>query len=63
MKLKTTDVEKINRRICEIKGCPNKSYAMADSKFLCKMHFREKIPEKKLNYSRYINNLFKKTQI
>ncbi|KKN27764.1 hypothetical protein LCGC14_0861140 [marine sediment metagenome] len=63
MKLKLTDIEKISRRICERKGCPDKSYGIVEQKFLCKGHFREKVPEKKLNYSRYINNLFKKTQI
>jgi len=63
MNQKPTDIEKISKRKCQIKGCSNKSYAIAEQKFLCKGHYREKHPEKKLNYSRYINNLFKKTQI
>ena len=63
MKLKPTDIEKISRRKCQIKGCSNKSYGIVEQKFLCKGHFREKVPEKRINYSRYNYDLFKKTQI
>ncbi len=46
MKLKTTDISKINRRICEKKRCSNKSYGIAKAKFLCEMHYREIVPKK-----------------
>ncbi len=57
MKLKTTDCEKISRRICGKRNCSNKSYAILNSKFLCENHFREKSPEKSTTYIRKWRNL------
>ncbi len=52
MKLKKTDVETINYRNCEKKGCEDKAEAIFHGKFLCESHFREKKPLKESNYAR-----------
>ncbi|KKN34608.1 hypothetical protein LCGC14_0791980 [marine sediment metagenome] len=52
MKLKITDIEKISRTKCMIKGCKNKSYAMVKQMFLCEEHFRKRVPEKSPSYMR-----------
>lgn len=35
MNLKNTDKEKIRRRKCQTKGCPNKATAIFKTKYLC----------------------------
>ena len=50
MKLKTTDIEKINKRKCQTKGCSKKSFGIAEAKFLCEMHYREIVPERAREY-------------
>jgi len=52
MKLKPTDKELIKRTECQIRGCNEMSYGIAKSKFLCKIHYREEIPERSTNYMR-----------
>ena len=53
MKLKTTDMEKISKRKCQVKNCKNKSYAIAGSKYLCEFHYRLIVPKKNFNYLKY----------
>ena len=36
MTLPLTDFQKINRRKCQTKGCPNKATGISKKKFLCK---------------------------
>ena len=50
MKLRTSDMERISSRICQKKGCKNKSYALFHAKFLCKEHYREKKPNKESHF-------------
>ena len=57
MKLKTTDMEKISRRICEKKNCGDKSSAILNSKFLCEDHFREIHPGKESGLLRLLLKL------
>lgn len=63
MKLKTTDIQKITKIKCEIKGCNNKSYAILKKQFLCEYHFREKHPSNESALVRYYTNHYKKMQI
>ena len=50
MKLKITDIEKISKRKCQFKRCSRKSYAMADCKYLCEIHYREIVPSKERSW-------------
>ena len=56
MKLKTTDIEKIERRICETKGCSKKAYGVIKTKYLCKMCYEEIKPPKYHFQGRWIRN-------
>ena len=50
MKLKITDIEKIKNHKCQIKGCLRKSFGIANAKFLCKIHYREIVPERERGF-------------
>lgn len=55
MKLSLTDKEKIARRRCETKGCPNKAAALFERKYLCKecnIRINPKPKDKRLYYVR-----------
>jgi len=64
MKLKLTDREKIAKRKCETKGCPNKAVAIFKTKFLCKeCHSRlnPKKNDRKFKYVNYVQYMGKNT--
>ena len=45
MKLKTTDTEKITRKICGTKDCPNKATGIINKKYYCRRCYeRVKLP-------------------
>ena len=45
MKLKITDKERISKRRCEIYPCREKSVAIANTKLMCEIHFKEIRPD------------------
>ena len=52
-----TDIQKISKKNCETKDCPNKAYALSKKKFLCKECFNRKSPYRKYRNLKYINYL------
>ncbi len=50
MKLKKTDKEIVNNHKCQTKGCSRKSIGIAETMFLCEMHYREIVPERERGF-------------
>ncbi len=60
MKLPLTDKEKISKRKCQVKGCPNKAGALYKTKFLCEecnVKINPKAKDKKIKYVNYLAHL------
>lgn len=54
MKPRLTDIKKIARRKCEMKGCPNKAEGMSGTKYYCKDCNVRKNPSRKYRDLKYI---------
>ena len=58
MKLKLTDNQRINRRRCEEKGCPNKATAIFKTKYLCEECNKRVNPKPNDRKFKYINSIY-----
>lgn len=55
MKLKNTDINRISKRKCQTKGCPNKASGILKKKFKCRECYRKEHPTKIDRRLYYIN--------
>ncbi|KKN59056.1 hypothetical protein LCGC14_0546110 [marine sediment metagenome] len=55
MNPRLTDIQKISRRRCQTKGCPNKAIGIFKKKFLCKECYLRANPTSKDRKFKYVN--------